>query len=58
LVEQSLLDSALGFDVGLVIGQQVVELFLFAGGDDDFTCLQAMFRCVPGVSEVRFAVFV
>ena len=37
LIEQRLLDGALGFDVGLVGGEQIVELLLFAGSDDNFT---------------------
>ena len=52
LIEQGLLDGALGFDVGLVIGEQIVELFLFAGGDDDLAGGESMFRCI-----LRGAVF-
>jgi len=43
-IEQSLLDGALGLDVGLEAGEEVFEFLLFAGGDDDFAGGEAVFR--------------
>ena len=52
LIKQGLLDAALRLDIGLAMGEQLLEFFVFAWGDDNFAGGEAVLRSI-----LRRAVF-
>ncbi len=51
LIEQGLLNSALGFDFDLEIGEELLELLVLAGREDDFSGGETVLACIlRGVS--------